>query len=186
MLTRDEIIPLLYRYNPDNDTLVRHMIAVETIMAGLAAKFGEPAERWALAGLVHDIDYTLTLDCPEEHGLKAEQILTGHSIAEPEILAAVKAHSRHSLVPRDSLLAKSLFCCDPVTGFVTACSLMHPSKAIGGLPIDFMMKRFKEKRFARGADRDQIRACADIGMELEEFLMFSADHLSNFAGFQNA
>jgi predicted hydrolase (HD superfamily) len=85
-----------------------------------------------------------------------------------EIIHAVKAHNEH--VPRDSRMDRALYASDPVTGLIVASALMHPDKKLSGLDVDFVMRRFKEKRFAAGADRDQIAACSELGLSLEEFL----------------
>ncbi len=153
--------------NVENENLLKHMLATEAVMAGLAERLGEDIESWALAGLVHDLDYDETADDPARHGLVSAAKLD--ELGFPgDIIHAVKAHNEH--VARESPMDRALYASDPVTGLVVAAALMHPSKKLAGLDVDFVLRRFNEKRFAAGADRNQIRACSELGLELEDFL----------------
>ncbi len=165
-MTRDEAIAAV-RENCGNKNLVKHMLATEAVMVGLAARLGEDAESWALAGLLHDLDYEETVDDPTRHGLVSADKLGEMGICE-EIIHAVKAHNAH--VECDSTMDKALYASDPVTGLIVASALMHPDKKLAGLDVEFVMRRFKEKRFAAGADRDQIASCEGLGLSLEDFL----------------
>jgi putative nucleotidyltransferase with HDIG domain len=165
-MTRAEAIALV-RDRCGNKNLVKHMLATEAVMAGLAERLGEDVESWALAGLVHDLDYDETADDPGRHGLVSAAKLEELGFPE-DIIHAVKAHNEH--VPRESPMDRALYASDPITGLVVAAALMHPSKKLAGLDVDFVLRRFNEKRFAAGANRDQIRACSELGLGLEEFL----------------
>lgn len=165
-MTRDECVELVTGHCK-NRNLFKHMLATEAVMRGLARKLGQDAESWALAGLVHDLDYDETADDPSRHGLVSAEKLEELGFPS-DIIHAVKAHNEHA--PRESAMDRALYASDPVTGLIVAAALMHPDKKLAGLDVDFVMRRFGEKRFAAGADREQIRACSELGLELEEFI----------------
>lgn len=150
-----------------NDRLIKHMVAVEAVMKALAARLGEDVAKWSLAGLVHDLDYDETVNSPEQHGKLGAAYLREMGLGD-DITRAVESHAGH--VPRETLLDKALFATDPLTGLIVAAALMHPSKRLSEVTLEFVLNRFKEKRFAAGADRDQIRSCEDLGLGLEEFV----------------
>lgn len=176
-MTRDEAIELV-REHCHNKNLFKHMLATEAVMAALAERLGEDVEAWALAGLVHDLDYDETADDPGRHGLVSAARLEALGYS-PEIVHAVKAHNEHA--PLESAMDKALYASDPVTGLVVAAALMHPSKKLAGLDADFVLRRFKEKRFAAGANRDQIRACSELGLELEDFLGIAIESMQRIS-----
>lgn len=165
-MTRDQAIAIV-KEHCGNKNLVKHMLATEAVMAGLATRLGEDAESWALAGLVHDLDYDETAAEPSRHGLVSAAKLEELGFP-PEIVHAVKAHNDH--VARETPMDRALYASDPVTGLIVAAALMHPSKRLAELDVEFVMRRFKEKRFAAGADRDQIRTISELGLELGDFL----------------
>jgi len=136
-------------------------------MRKLAERFNEDPEKWALAGLLHDIDYEKTMDHPERHGLEAMNILKG-KIEDEDILHAIRAHAYRE--DPKSKMAWALYAADPLTGLIVAAALMHPSKKLEGVDLDFLKRRFKEKRFAAGANREQIKKCENLGISLEEFM----------------
>ena len=150
-----------------NDRLVKHMLAVEAVMRGVAGRLGEDEDRWALTGLIHDLDYDETAKTPEQHGKVGAEYLRQMDVDE-DIVRAVESHV--GLISRDTPMEKALYAADPLTGLVVAAALMHPSKSLNGVDVEFVLNRFKEKRFAAGADRDQIRSCEDLGLDLEEFV----------------
>ncbi len=168
MLSREQAYEELTKY-VKNKNLIKHMISVEAVMRGLAEHFNEDTEVWALTGLLHDIDYDETKDDPNLHSLKAAEILTGLGLPE-ELVQAVKVHNYVHGLPRTTLLDKALFAADPVSGLVVAGALVRPDKKLASVEPKYLMKKFGEKAFARGADREQIKTCAEIGLELEEFL----------------
>ena len=148
--------------------LVKHLLATEAVMEALSEHFGENTQIWGLAGLVHDIDYDLTKDNFSQHGKLGAEMLSKEGITDEKILHAVQAHSGHE--DPKTTLARALYCSDPLTGFLVACALITPSKKIKDIDIPFALNRFKEKRFAAGANRKTIETCKDIGLSLEEFI----------------
>lgn len=165
-MTRDYAIRIL-RERLKNNNLFKHCLATEACLRGLAEHLGADADKWGLAGLVHDIDYEETNKQPAKHGLVGAEYLETLGF-EPDIIHAVKAHAGH--LPPESQLDWALFAADPLTGLIVAAALMHPDKSLKALPLDFVLRRFKEKRFAAGANREQIRTCKNLGLELEEFV----------------
>ena len=149
-----------------NKNLRKHMLAVEACMSKLAKKFNENEELWARAGLLHDLDYDQTKDNFPQHGLVTAAILEEKQV-EQEIIEAIKAHAGH--FPRQSLMAKALYAVDPLSGLIVAAVLMHPSRKLTGVDVQFVLNRFKEKHFAKGANRGQIKACLELGITLEDF-----------------
>lgn len=150
-----------------NKNLFKHVLAVEAVMRGLAENFGESVEEWGLTGLLHDLDYEETVDTPDRHSLVTEEILKDYDV-QSHIVHAIKCHNDKA--PRQSLMDKAIYTADPVTGLIVAAALMHPDKKLKALDVDFILRRFKEKRFAAGANRDQIRTCEELGLSLSEFL----------------
>lgn len=165
-MLREEALEFV-RSKVKNDRLIKHMLAVEAVMRALAKRLGEDVGIWGLAGLVHDLDYDETVKDPERHGKVGAAYLREMGVAE-HITRAVESHAGH--MPRESKMDKALYAVDPLTGLIVAAALMHPSKSLNEVTTEFVLNRFKEKRFAAGADRDQIRTCTDLGLELEEFV----------------
>lgn len=155
--------------NIKNKNLLKHMYATEAVMMGLAKRFGEDINQWGIAGLVHDIDYDTTADDPERHSLVGGDMLENLGYDE-EIVHAVKAHNEVHGLERKSLMDKALFCTDPLTGLIVASALISPEKKLYAIDTQFIINRFHEKTFAKGANREQIKACSHIGLTLEEFI----------------
>lgn len=167
MIKREDAL-LLLKKHLKNKNLIKHSLAVEAGVKGLADKFDEDREKWGLVGLLHDIDYSFTADTPEEHGLKAMDILEEEKAGlDEDMMYAIKAHSGY--YPRKSRLDEVLYAVDPLTGLIVASALMHPEKKIDALDVDFLMRRFKEKSFAKGARREVIASC-EAFMPLDEFM----------------
>ena len=166
MLNRAEGLELVSS-KVKNDRLVKHMLAVEAVMRGVASRLGEDVDRWGIAGLIHDLDYDETAKTPEQHGKVGAEYLRQMNVDE-DIVRAVESHV--GLISRDTPMEKALYAADPLTGLVVAAALMHPSKKLAGVDVEFVLNRFKEKRFAAGADRDQIRSCEGLGLDLAEFV----------------
>jgi putative nucleotidyltransferase with HDIG domain len=177
-MTREEALAVINE-NCGNRNLIKHMLATEAVMVGLAERLGEDAESWALAGLLHDLDYEETVLDPDRHGLVSAEKLAELGISE-EIIHAVKAHNEH--VTRDSTMDKALYASDPVTGLIVAAALMHPDKKLAGLDVDFIMRRFKERRFAAGASRDQMASCSELGLSLDEFIGVALASMQGISG----
>jgi putative nucleotidyltransferase with HDIG domain len=165
-MTRAQALDLLQQHLK-NSNLVKHCLAVECCMRDFAVHFGQDREAWALAGLLHDLDYEYTVETPAAHTEKTAELLAGYSLAE-EIIHAIKAHNLR--VEPSSRMDLALLTIDPASGFIIACALMHPDKKLAGLDLPFLKKRFKEKSFAKGASREQMEASIKLGLTLDEFL----------------
>ncbi len=167
-MNREELYGIVVERSPSRN-LVNHMLAVEAIMRGLAVHFHEDADKWGLAGLVHDIDYAETKDKPNLHGIVGSEQL--HLMGVPEdICYAVRVHNALHGLPRKSMMDKALYAADPLSGLIVACALIRPGKKLDAVDTDFVMVRFKEKRFAAGANRDQILACREMGLDVYDFV----------------
>ncbi|MGF7056664.1 HD domain-containing protein [Brassicibacter mesophilus] len=162
--------------NIKNKNLLKHMYATEAIMRGLAERFEEDADTWGIAGLVHDIDYDKTVDDPQRHSIVGGEILKKLGYSE-DIVYAVKAHNEVHGLERKDLIDKALYSCDPLTGLIVAAALISPEKKLDLIDEQFVLNRFKEKTFARGANREQINACKEFGLTLEEFIHIGLDSM---------
>lgn len=165
-MTREEALALV-KDHLHNKNLVKHCLAVEACMRTLAVRFGQDAETWGLAGLLHDLDYELTEKSPQLHTLETVKILQGRDLA-PDILHAIQAHA--GKVPCGTVMDWSIYAADPLTGLIIAAALMHPEKKLKVLDVDFIKRRYKEKHFARGARREDIEQCGNLKVELDEFI----------------
>ncbi len=155
-----------------NRNLVNHCVATEAIMDALAARFGvsdDERARWALAGLLHDLDYAETGEDPARHGLVSAEMLAGK--VDDEVVHAILGHADKA--PRESVMDKALYAADPTTGFIVAAALVRPDKSLAAVEVRSLLKRWKEKAFARGASREQMATCEDLGLSREEFLGIS-------------
>ncbi|MBU3964674.1 HDIG domain-containing protein [Patescibacteria group bacterium] len=179
-MNREEAHKLL-KENLFNNNLLKHCLAVEAIMRGLAKRLGGDSEKWGIAGLLHDIDYEKTKDAPLKHSLIGAEMLKNLGFGE-EICEAVKTHNEaHSIAP-EGLMAKALFVCDPISGLIVASTLVLPSKNIKELTTENVLNRFKEKAFARGANREIIGKCELLlGLSLEEFVKISLDAMKEIS-----
>ncbi len=167
MMDRDTALNLLTS-NVKTKNLVKHCLACEAVLGALAKHFGEDEHTWRLAGLLHDVDYDQTANSPEEHARIGAQILEQAGV-DSGIVHAVLAHADKA--PRESRLDKALWCIDPLTGLIVAAALIRPEKKLAAIDTQFVLNRMKEKSFARGANREQIRACEqELGLSLEEFV----------------
>jgi putative nucleotidyltransferase with HDIG domain len=165
-VTRDEALELVKKHVKTKN-LRKHMYAVEACMRALAGRLGGDKDEWALAGLLHDLDYDQTVDDFPKHGFVTEEMLKGLDFSA-EVVQAIKAHTGHTSIA--SRMDLALYAVDPLTGLIVAAALMHPTKKLANVDVAFVMNRFKEKRFAAGANRDQIRRCEELGMPLEDFV----------------
>jgi putative nucleotidyltransferase with HDIG domain len=170
-LTREQAYRMVVEKIGVNN-LLKHILAVEAGMRKLAEHFGEDVEYWGLTGLLHDLDYNETKDDEARHTYLTSEWLTEYKLPE-EMLYAIHAHPGH--VPCKSRLDYALFTVDPATGFIVACALMHPEKRLRAVDEQFMLRRFKEKRFAAGASRESMSACSHLGLELGQFLLLVRD-----------
>ncbi|MBI5115136.1 HD domain-containing protein [Candidatus Poribacteria bacterium] len=177
-MNREEALELLNEHVKTKN-LNKHMLAVEACMRSLAGRLGENPDEWAIAGLLHDLDYDQTVNDFPRHGFVTEELLKDKGIS-PKIIDAIKAHTGHTPIVNNMDLA--LYAIDPVTGLIVAAGLMHPTKKLANVDVQFIMKRFKEKRFAAGANREQIRKCEGLGLALEEFVGICLAAMQGIAG----
>ncbi len=152
-----------------NENLVKHMLATEAIMRALARHFGENEDEWGLTGLLHDIDVEMTAGDMSVHSRMSADMAREMG-ASDAIAHAILCHNERHGVTFETRLDKTLFCVDPLTGLITAAALVRPNKDLAGLEAKSVRKRFKEKSFAAGANREHIARCSEIGLELDEFI----------------
>ena len=165
-MNRDQAFNLVNEY-VKNENLIRHMLAVEAAMRFYAEKFEEDVETWGMTGLLHDFDWEIhpTL---EEHPQAGESILRQNGVPEP-VIRAILSHADHTGVPRLSLMEKTLYACDEITGLITATALVRPSRSLLDMESKSVKKKWKDKSFAAGANRDEIsKATDEFGIELWE------------------
>ncbi len=168
-MKREEVFLLLEKYLK-NDKLIKHSLAVEQAMRDLAEYFGKDKQNWGLCGLLHDIDYEIVKGDMEKHSKVGAEILKKEGFDE-EICEAVLTHNEYHQIPPKTLMAKALFCVDPLTGLIVASTLVLPSRKIKDLKVKNVLNRFKEKSFARGAKRENIKKCEEyLGLSLEKFV----------------
>jgi putative nucleotidyltransferase with HDIG domain len=169
-LTREQAWDLLCEFTK-SDSLRRHALAVEACLNAYAEKFGEDAAKWSVTALLHDFDYEIHPNAPD-HPMKGEAILADRGV-DPEIRRAILSHANYSGVSRDSVLEKTLFACDELAGFVTACSYVKPNRSIFEVDTKSVRKKLKDKGFARSVSRDDIlNGAAGLGVELDEHIEF--------------
>ena len=138
-------------------------------MQALARRLGEDEETWGLTGLLHDIDVELTEGDMSTHS-KLGADLARELEATEEMVHAILCHNEMHGIPPETKLDKALFCTDPLTGLITAAALVRPDKKLAGVEAKSVKKKFKEKSFAAGANRQHISQCSEIGLELDEFI----------------
>ena len=170
-LSRDDAYQLVLEKIGENN-LLKHILAVEAGMRKMAEHLNEDIEFYGLTGLLHDLDYNETKDAEDKHTYITADWLKEYNLPE-EMLYAIHAHPGH--VPCKTKLDWALYSIDPTTGFIVACALMHPEKRLDVIDGSFMLRRFAEKRFAAGAIRENIAACSNLGLELEQFLLLIKD-----------
>jgi putative nucleotidyltransferase with HDIG domain len=167
-MNRQEALTIVREYIK-NENLVRHMLAVEAAMRFYAGKFGEDLELWGNTGLLHDFDWEIhpTL---EQHPQAGAPILRDRGVPEV-IVRAVLSHADHTGVPRETQMERALYACDEITGLVTAVALVRPSRSLHDLTSASVKKKWKDRAFAAGADREEItKATKEFGIELWEHI----------------
>jgi putative nucleotidyltransferase with HDIG domain len=163
-----------------SDGLRKHMLAVEACMAAYARKYGEDEEKWAVTALLHDFDWEIHPQAPD-HPMKGEPMLAERGVSE-EIRRAILSHANYSGVPRESLLEKSLFACDELAGFLTACAYVKPGRSIAEVEVKSVRKKLKDKAFARAVNRDDvINGAAEMGLDLDEHIAFCIEAMKERA-----
>jgi len=165
-MDREEALKLLRKYTK-NENLVKHGLAVEAAMRAYARRFGEDEELWGITGLLHDFDYERY---PEEHPLRGAKLL--EELGYPQdVIHAIKAHADFTGVKRESLLDKTLFAVDELTGLIVATALVRPTKSLGEVKVRSVRKKMKDRSFARGVSREDIaRGAEELGVELDEHI----------------
>lgn len=178
MITRDSALHLLEEHRTP-PALLQHALASEAILRALARYFGEDEELWGLTGLLHDLDYPATVETPERHGLDSAELLR-HSLPEPA-LAAIRAHNgeMNGVAPQ-SRFDYALRCGETVTGLISAAALMRPT-GLEGMEPKSIKKKMKDKAFAASVSRDNIRQCAEAGLELDAFLSLAIEAMRGIA-----
>jgi len=168
-MDRSSAWKLLCEYT-QNENLRKHALAVEACVRAYARKFGEDEEKWGVTALIHDFDYEVYPNAPD-HPLKGSEILKEKGYPE-EVRRAILGHADYTGVPRDTLMARALFACDEVAGFITACSLVRPDR-IKTLEAKSVRKRMKDKAFARSVSREDIvKGAEELGVPLDEHISF--------------
>lgn len=165
-MNRPQALAIVHQY-VENENLIRHMLAVEAAMRFYARQFDEDQELWGLTGLLHDFDWEIhpTL---EQHPQEGAPILRQHGVPE-EIVRAILSHADHTGVPRQSRMEKALYACDEITGLIVAVALVRPSRSLEDLKVKSVKKKWKDRSFAAGANREEIAAAAgEFGIELWE------------------
>ena len=166
MLSRDDAWALVTEHT-QSESLRKHMLAVEAAVRGYARLWGEDEEDWGVVALLHDFDYERWPD-QTNHPFRGVEILKGRGYPE-WVTRAILSHADYSGVPRESKLEKALYACDEMSGFVTAAALVRPSKSVLDLEAGSVLKRMKDKAFARAVNRDDLRRGAEeLGLPLGE------------------
>ncbi len=178
-MTRQEALQEVQKH-VKNKNLINHMVAAEAVMEAIAIDRGLAVEDFALAGLLHDIDYDQTDKDPASHSIVAAGMLRDLGLTE-EIIHAVKCHNDYHRFERESFMDKALYCTDPVTGLIVAGALIHPDKKLSSIDTDFMVRKFHTKQFAKGANREKILTCTELGYTLEEFLSLALTAMTGYA-----
>ena len=155
------------------DNLKKHCFATEAVMRALAEQLDEPIDLWGITGLLHDLDCEETADNASEHGLKTAAILAQRDLPT-EVISAIKAHNAEVLgLERKSKLDFALTCAESITGMVIATALVYPDKRLKNVKAKSILKRMKQKDFARRVNREQIELCEKIGLNLADFAELS-------------
>ena len=175
-MQRSEAWGLVCEYT-QSDSLRRHMLSVEIAMRAYAEKWDEDIERWGVVGLLHDFDYERWPD-PPDHPLQGAKILAEKGV-DDEIIYAIKSHADYLPdCPRLSRLDKTLYACDELSGFITACAMVRPERIVG-LKAKSVRKKMKQKSFAAAVNRDDmVRGAEDLGLDLNLHIQFVIDALA--------
>jgi putative nucleotidyltransferase with HDIG domain len=180
MITRDQALALLHEF-VKSESLIRHSLAVETCVTAYARHFGEDETKWGVTALLHDFDWEIHPAAPD-HPMKGEAILEERGVPA-DIRRAILSHANYSGVSRDSLLEKTLFGCDELSGFIGAIALVKPSRKVADVEVASVRKKMKDKAFAKSVSRDDIvHGAAEMGLELDEHIGFCIRAMQGRAG----
>lgn len=163
-----------------NQNLINHMLAVEATMRAYAVRYGENADEWGLAGLLHDFDWEIhpSLD---EHPMKGATILRARGVPE-DIIRCIQSHAPRTGVPREKLMDKALFAVDELTGLITACVLVRPSRSLHDLTAKSVKSKWKDRAFAAGVNRADIeQGVRELGVDLTEHITFVIEAMRGIA-----
>jgi len=174
-MTREEALHLMQEHT-QSSSLRQHMLAVEAAMRAYASKAGEDVEAWGMAGLLHDFDYEKYPNhehSPSEgHPAWGVRLLREKGVPEP-VCRAILGHGTYTGVPRDTLMARTLFAVDELCGFLVACALVRPSRSFADLEVKSVKKKLKDKAFAKGVNRAEVdQGATELGVPLDEHIAF--------------
>ncbi|HEX6977648.1 MAG TPA: HDIG domain-containing protein [Patescibacteria group bacterium] len=180
MIKRIDALHLLHE-NMQSVNLRKHCYAVEAVMKSLAVRFDEDEDLWGIAGLVHDLDYE---KYPEKHPLIEIEMFEKKGFPK-EVIDAIKAHAwgyREGLPEPKTKMEWSLYCCDELTGLIVAVALTRPDKKLASVELKSIKKKWKEKSFAKGVNREQIGKCKEkLGIELDDFIQIALKAMTGIA-----
>jgi putative nucleotidyltransferase with HDIG domain len=177
--SRADALELLHEYTK-SESLRRHSYAVEASMRACAEKFGEDVEKWGITGLLHDFDYE-RFPSLEEHTVVGSRILREQGYPE-EIIHAIAGHTSYHNVPRDTLMAKALYACDEISGFVMAVAMVRPTRTVTTVEVKSVKKKLKDKAFAKGVRREDVyEGAAELGVDLDSHIALVIGALSGVA-----
>jgi len=183
-MNREEAMAIVREYN-DNESIIKHMLAVEAAMRAYARKLGEDEEKWGVVGLLHDFDYARAPNeehKPDEgHPAWGVKLLREKGVQE-DVLQAILGHAEYTGVPRETTMAKALFAVDELTGLIVAVALVRPSKKIGDVKPKSIRKKWKDTRFAAGVNRRDVeRGAEELGVQIEEHIQTVLEAMKNIA-----
>ena len=179
-ISREKAYKLLKKHLK-NEKLISHCLAAEAIMRELAPRFEQDPETWAIAGLLHDIDYEITDGDPSRHGREGAELLLHHGVS-PAIADAIEKHNAEGLgLERTTVFDHALACAETITGMIAATALVYPDKKIAGVKPQSVTKRMKTPHFARSVSRDIIMECETIGIPLPDFVAISLKAMAGIA-----
>ncbi len=177
-MSRDEAMKLM-KSKLENKNLQKHSLAVEAILRELAKELKADEDVWSIAGLLHDIDYEDTMDDPSKHCNITAGVLKEKGVS-PLIIQAIRAHNPMCGGQIQTRLDKAMYAVDPLSGFITACALVQPNKKLSEVSLKSMKKKFKDKSFAKGADRDSIKSITDsLDIDLDKFMKIGLNALQS-------
>ena len=200
-MDREQALEVVNRYI-SSPNMLKHMLATEAVMRALARRFGEDEDRWGLAGLLHDADAEIAVSEEGEsvvskpkgngpapvskHATMAAQGLLvpklTQNMLDEESAAAIASHNPYTGIKPKGRMGWALYAADPLTGLIVASALVLPDKKLDGLTAESVLKRFAEARFARGANREQMAACSELGVTIEEFIEMGLAAMKAIAG----
>lgn len=170
MKTREEALELLQEYTK-SESLLRHAYAVEASMRAYADKYGEDVEKWGITGLLHDFDYE-KYPTPEEHTIVGATILTERGYPD-DVIYAIRAHADYNGLARNTPMAKALYACDELSGFVMAVAMVRPTRDLADVEVKSVKKKLKDKAFAKGVHREDVyQGAEELEVDLDAHIAF--------------